>query len=83
MKVTRVVYYCTYTKGPEAPARSPAFTSETAARDEARHLLLHGYLVMLEKHHECKEDSANEEAWRIDFTDPYAIEVLDRFDAML
>ena len=79
MKLTRVVYYCTYTKGGEEPARSPAFFTETAARAAARPLLLQGYLVLLEQHHECKEDGEGEAAWQMDFTDPYAIEVLDRF----
>jgi hypothetical protein len=82
MTMTRIVYYCRYTRSPdELPRSSPPFTTEQEARGEAKLLSGAGYWGTLEKHYEVKEDDETDDGWQIDWEDAgdRAIEIIDRF----
>jgi hypothetical protein len=82
MKITRTVYYYTYTRHNDTlPQYSIAFETEEAARVEAKKLMQQGYWGTIERHHQAKQDYENDYGWR-----PYwpgdgkdAVTILDYF----
>ena len=82
MKVTRTVYYCTYTRNNDnLPQYSTSFETEEAARVEAQKLLQQGYWGAIERHHQKKQDYENDYGWLPDWegTNNDAIMILDYF----
>ena len=82
MKITRIVYYCTYTRYSDTfPRYSIPFETEGAARVEAKKLTQQGYWGTIERHHQKKEDDEDEFGWLPDWNVPdnRAIELLDYF----
>jgi hypothetical protein len=81
MKVSREVYYCTFTDdNGKLPKFSPPFTTESGARREAKKLSPQGYWGAIEKHCEFKQDYESDYAWHVDW-EGYgdAIEIIDYF----
>ena len=82
MKITRTVYFCTYTRNNEhLPQYSAPFESEDAARVEAMKLIQQGYWGAIERHRQAKQDYENDYGWLPDWNVPdhRAIELLDYF----
>ena len=82
MKITRIVYYCTYTRHSDTlPQYSIPFETEQAARTEAEKLTQHGYWGAIERHHQAKQDHENDTGWLPDWEGrgDGAIETLDSF----
>jgi hypothetical protein len=82
MTMTRIVYYCSYTRNPdELPCFSQPFTTEQEARGEAKLLSGAGYWGAIEKHYEFKEDDETDDGWQIDWEDAgdRAVEIVDNF----
>jgi hypothetical protein len=80
MIITRIVYYCSYTRNPdELPHVSAPFTTEHEARGKAKLLAGAGYWGAIEKHDECKHDDENDDGWHIDWerAGDNAIEIID------
>ena len=68
MKITRIVYYCTYTRNTDEPRHfSRPFLTEQEARDEATILAGTGYWGTIEKHRESKQDDENDYGWHADW----------------
>jgi hypothetical protein len=64
MKITRIVYYCRYTRHDDTlPQYSIAFETEEAARVAAKKLLQQGYWGTIERHHQAKQDYENDYGW--------------------
>ncbi len=82
MKITRTVYYCTYTRNNDKPPHySGPFPAEQEARDEAKILSGAGYWGAIEKHRQFKQDYENDYAWHVDWEGAadQAIELVDYF----
>jgi hypothetical protein len=82
MIITRVVYYCTYTRNPDdVPHVSAPFTTEHEARGEAKLLAGAGYWGAIEKHHEFTQDDEHDDGWHVDWerVGEKAIAIIDSF----
>jgi len=82
MIITRIVYYCTYTRNPdEVPRFSAPFTTAHEARGEAKLLAGASYWGAIEKHYEFKQDDVNDDGWHVDWerAGETAIEIIDSF----
>jgi hypothetical protein len=82
MTMTRIVYYCRYTRDPdELPRYSQPFATEQEARGEAKLLSGAGYWGAIEKHHEFTQDDEHDDAWQVHWEDAgdWALEIIDRF----
>jgi hypothetical protein len=82
MNITRIVYYCTYTRHSDTlPQYSAPFATEEAARVEAKKLIQQGYWGVIERHREWKQDDENDAAWHVDWehAGDQAVEMLDSF----
>jgi hypothetical protein len=77
MIITRIVYYCSYTRNPdELPHFSSPFTTEHEACGEAELLAGAGYWGAIEKRYKFKQDY-----WHVDWerAGENAIEIIDSF----
>ena len=82
MRVTRTVFYCSYTRNPDDPPRfSDAFRTESKARAESKKIRQQGFFGAVEKRLECKEDYENNSAWLPDWqrAGEAAIQLVDYF----
>jgi len=82
MKITRIVYYCTYARSPdELPHYSHPFLTVEEARDEALALSNAGYYGEIEKHHQFGHDDEPNSTWRVDWESAGddAITLVDEF----
>jgi len=82
MRITRTVYYCTYTRHDDTlPQYSRAFATEAAARVAAKHLRQQGYWGTIERHHQAKQDDENDYGWFPYWPDngTNAVTILDAF----
>jgi hypothetical protein len=82
MRITRIAYYCSYTRDPDDPPRvSDAFRTEAKARAESEKIRQQGFFGAVEKHVECKEDYQNDSAWLPDWqcAGESAIQLVDYF----
>ena len=82
MRITRVVYYCTFTRQADGlPQYSIAYETEEAARVEARKLMAQGYWGTIERHHQAKQHDEHDDDWLPDWHVPAhrAIELVGYF----
>jgi hypothetical protein len=69
MRVSRIAYYCSYTRDIDDPPRmTEAFRTEAAACAEAKKIRQQGFWGAVVKYVECKEDYQSNSAWLPDWT---------------
>ncbi len=82
MKITRTVFYCSYTNNnDDFPLFSPPFKTERVARAYSKKLIAQGFWGAIEKHHEFNQDYQNDYGWSVNWegAGDDAIEMLDYF----
>jgi hypothetical protein len=68
VRITRIAYYCSYTRdADDLPRLSAAFRTEAQARAEAKKIRQQGFWGAVEKHVECKDDYQHDSAWMPDW----------------